>query len=37
MFVHPVGLRTLFFTEMWERLMYYGMRVLLILFMNGNM
>ncbi|TDI97261.1 MAG: MFS transporter [Caldithrix sp.] len=34
MFGHPVGLRTLFFTEMWERLSYYGMRGLLILFMT---
>jgi POT family proton-dependent oligopeptide transporter len=31
---HPVGLRTLFFTEMWERLSYYGMRALLVLFMT---
>jgi POT family proton-dependent oligopeptide transporter len=30
---HPRGLRTLFFTEMWERFSYYGMRALLILFM----
>jgi POT family proton-dependent oligopeptide transporter len=30
---HPLGLYTLFFTEMWERLSYYGMRALLILFM----
>lgn len=30
---HPRGLYTLFFTEMWERLSYYGMRALLILFM----
>jgi POT family proton-dependent oligopeptide transporter len=30
---HPPGLRTLFFTEMWERLSYYGMRALLVLFM----
>jgi POT family proton-dependent oligopeptide transporter len=30
---HPPGLYTLFFTEMWERLSYYGMRALLILFM----
>jgi len=30
---HPVGLRTLFFTEMWERMSYYGMRALLVLFM----
>jgi len=33
MFGHPKGLRTLFFTEMWERFSYYGMRGLLILFM----
>jgi len=30
---HPQGLRTLFFTEMWERMSYYGMRALLVLFM----
>ncbi len=30
---HPRGLTTLFFTEMWERFSYYGMRALLILFM----
>jgi POT family proton-dependent oligopeptide transporter len=30
---HPRALRTLFFTEMWERFSYYGMRALLILFM----
>ena len=32
-FGHPAGLSTLFFTEMWERLSYYGMRSLLILYM----
>ncbi len=32
--VHPPGLRTLFFTEMWERFSYYGMRALLVLFMT---
>ena len=32
---HPRGLFTLFFTEMWERFSYYGMRALLILFMTG--
>jgi POT family proton-dependent oligopeptide transporter len=32
-FGHPRGLSTLFFTEMWERFSYYGMRALLILFM----
>ena len=31
---HPRGLSTLFFTEMWERLSYYGMRALLVLFMT---
>ncbi len=30
---HPVGLRTLFFTELWERFSYYGMRALLVLYM----
>jgi POT family proton-dependent oligopeptide transporter len=33
-FGHPSGLSTLFFTEMWERLSYYGMRALLILYMT---
>jgi len=32
---HPRGLSTLFLTEMWERLSYYGMRALLILFMTA--
>jgi POT family proton-dependent oligopeptide transporter len=31
--VHPPGMRTLFLTEMWERMSYYGMRALLVLFM----
>src|SRR4051812_23470260 len=30
---HPRGLYTLFFTEMWERFSYYGMRALLVLFL----
>ena len=30
---HPAGLSNLFFTEMWERMSYYGMRALLVLFM----
>src|SRR5229473_8689581 len=33
---HPRGLATLFFTEMWERFSYYGMRALLILFMTAS-
>ena len=33
-FGHPKGLRTLFFTEMWERMSYYGMRGLLVLYMT---
>lgn len=30
---HPIGLYFLFFTEMWERFSYYGMRALLMLYM----
>ena len=30
---HPGGLFTLFFTEMWERFSYYGMRALLVLYL----
>jgi len=33
---HPKGLRTLFFTEMWERMSYYGMRGILVLFMTAS-
>jgi POT family proton-dependent oligopeptide transporter len=32
-FGHPRGLATLFFTEMWERFSYYGMRAILVLYM----
>jgi len=32
--VHPKGLFVLFFTEMWERMSYYGMRALLVLYMT---
>jgi len=32
-FGHPMGLSTLFFTEMWERFSFYGIRPLLVLFM----
>ena len=34
-FGHPRGLSTLFFTEMWERFSYYGMRGFLILYMTA--
>ena len=33
LFGHPVGLYILFFTEMWERFSYYGMRALLVLYL----
>ena len=33
---HPKGLFILFFTEMWERFSYYGMRALLILYMTAR-
>src|SRR3984957_16448708 len=33
-FGHPKGLYVLFFTEMWERFSYYGMRALLVLYMT---
>ena len=33
---HPRGLAILFFTEMWERFSYYGMRALLVLFLIAN-
>lgn len=32
-FGHPRGLSTLFFTEMWERFSYYGMRAILLYYM----
>lgn len=34
-FGHPGGLSTLFFTEMWERFSYYGMRAILFLYMTA--
>lgn len=34
---HPAGLFVLFFTEMWERFSYYGMRALLVLFLVSAM
>jgi POT family proton-dependent oligopeptide transporter len=33
---HPAGLSTLFFTEMWERFSYYGMRAILLLYMTKS-
>lgn len=33
LFGHPVGLFILFFTEMWERFSYYGMRAILVLYL----
>ncbi|MCI2228996.1 peptide MFS transporter [Polaribacter sp. MSW13] len=33
LFGHPVGLYVLFFTEMWERFSYYGMRSILVIYM----
>ncbi len=33
-FGHPAGLSTLFFTEMWERFSFYGMRAILFLYMT---
>ena len=32
-FGHPAGLYVLFFTEMWERFSYYGMRAILVLYL----
>ena len=32
-FGHPSGLSTLFFTELWERFSYYGMRAILVLYL----
>jgi POT family proton-dependent oligopeptide transporter len=34
---HPKGLYVLFFTEMWERFSYYGMRALLVLYLTSKM
>ncbi|TMN33519.1 peptide MFS transporter [Pseudoalteromonas sp. S2755] len=36
-FGHPKGLFTLFLTEMWERMSYYGMRAMLVLFMTATL
>lgn len=34
---HPSGLFVLFFTEMWERFSYYGMRALLVIFLTASL
>ncbi len=34
---HPAGLFVLFFTEMWERFSYYGMRAILVIFLTASM
>lgn len=36
LFGHPVGLYVLFFTEMWERFSYYGMRAILVLYLVAS-
>lgn len=36
LFGHPIGLYILFFTELWERFSYYGMRAILVLFLVAN-
>ena len=36
LFGHPAGLYILFFTELWERFSYYGMRALLVLFLVAS-
>lgn len=37
LFGHPIGLYVLFFTELWERFSYYGMRALLTLFLTASL
>lgn len=34
---HPAGLFVLFFTEMWERFSFYGMRALLVMFLTSSL
>jgi POT family proton-dependent oligopeptide transporter len=34
---HPAGLFVLFFTEMWERFSYYGMRAILVIFLTASL
>ena len=35
-FGHPAGLYVLFFTELWERFSFYGMKTLLVLYMVNS-
>ena len=37
LFGHPIGLFTLFFTEMWERFSYYGMKAILVIFFTHDL
>ena len=34
--VHPAGLRTLYLTEVWERFLFYGLKSLLVLYLNSG-
>ncbi len=36
LFGHPIGLYVLFFTELWERFSYYGMRAILVLYITST-
>ncbi len=36
LFGHPIGLFVLFFTELWERFSYYGMRAILVLYIYSS-
>ena len=36
LFGHPIGLYILFFTELWERFSYYGMRAILVLYITAK-
>jgi POT family proton-dependent oligopeptide transporter len=36
LFGHPIGLYVLFFTELWERFSYYGMRAILVLYLTSQ-
>ena len=35
-FGHPTGLFILFFTELWERFSFYGMRAILVLYLTAD-